>query len=265
MSGILCHQGGGGSDFRMPLRTISRPTGASVDVHAPTLFQAFPSWWWYYEDFIVDALQSDEHFTLYDHSPSGSPTKAVVANATGGQLQLKCSSTSEAQTLAFYFDDNLLVQGNLPYLFAARVKVVHTMAANQQVIIGLASAMETDPVTFDYLTRNSWFRLETDADLMIEADDGTNDQDDKDTGADITSGDWNWYLQERGTNGKTYYGLINPSGFLQTWTLPEKFSGVDPSFGANNLQPLIAVHKASGTTTPEILIDAVILGGARAS
>ncbi len=261
---ILKHQGAGGSDFRFPLRTISRADGQTLDVHAPTLFQAFPNWWWYYEDFVVDALQSDEHFTIYDHSPSGSPTKALVANATGGVLQMKAAATSEAESLVWSMNDNLYVQGNLPFLFAARVKTVHTMAANEVVIVGLGSAIANDPVTPDWITRNVWFRQDASAALLAEADDGTTDTDDKALGPTITAGDWYWYVIERGKNGRLYYGLIDKNGLCKTWTLEDKFGINSPSFGANNLQPLVWALKASGTTQPEVLIDGVIVGGERA-
>ena len=264
MSGLLRRQGSGGSDFRFPLRTIGRLNGGSSDIHSPILFQNIPNWFWYYEDFLWDAFDADEHpLHIYDHSPSGSPTKGLVSNGTGGQFQLKGSSTSEAQTLAMTMGDKLYIQGNKPFYFEARVQTVHAMAANQVVIVGLGSEIGDDPVTFDYVDRNCWFRQDADTDLLLECDDATTDQDDKDTGTDITAAEWYTYAIERGTNGKLYYALVNDDGFMKTWSLPEKFGGTDPSFGANNLQPIIAVHKASGTTTPEVLIDYVLFGGAR--
>lgn len=263
MSGLLCHQGGGGSDFKFPVRTIGKPDGGLLELHQPTLFQNWANWFWFQEDFLYDALDDTEiGIHLYDHSPVGAPTKGLVANGTGGQLQLKCSNDNEAQTLALTMQDNLYLQGNKPFFFAARVKVVHTMAANQVVLVGLASGLATVPVAFDQVTRNLWFRLDGDSDLLVEADDNSTDTDDKDTGADITSGDWYWYVIERGTNGRCYFTLITDDGLMKTWTL-DKFGVADPSFGANNLQPAVVVHKASGTTTPEVLIDAVIFGGAR--
>jgi len=264
MSVLLGHQGAGGSDFRFPLRTISRGNAGVVDIHAPTLFQAYPNWFWYYEDFLWDAFDADEMaLSIYDHSPSGSPTKGLVANGTGGQFQLKASSTSEAQMLAICQDDNLFIQGNLPFMFAARVKVVHTMAANQNVLIGVTSAFKNDPVTPDYWTRHAMFKLDTDTDLLLESDDNTTDTDDKDTGIDITAGEWYWYVIENGSNGRLYYGLIDNEGYMKTWNLEDKFGVTAPSYGANNMQPFVGVLKASGTTTPEILCDAVLYGGQR--
>jgi hypothetical protein len=262
---LLGHQGSGGSDFRFPIRTISKGDGHDKAIHAPTLFQAFPNWYWHYEDFLYDALDATEiGISLYDHSPSGSPTLGLVANGTGGQLQLLATNTNEAQTLALMMDDNLFIQGNLPFFFAARVKTVHTMAANQKVIVGLGSALKNDPVAPDLITRNLWFLQAATTDLLVEWDDGTTDRDDKDTGADITAGAWYWYIIERAPNGAIYFGLLNASGYLKTWTPQEKFGLADPSFGANNLQPIVAVHKASGTTTPQILVDAMLFGGQRA-
>lgn len=259
---MLQHQGQGGSPFPFPIGTIQRAPGSGQDVRSVLPFQNNKLWFWEYEDFLYDAYPSDAPLTLYDQSASGSPSTGLVSNATGGVYGITLASTNELEIVGFDKGDNLLIQGNLPFYFETRVKVVHTMAANEKLVFGLASAMNP---TLDNITRNAWFLLAGSTDLLIETDDGTDDNDDKDTGHDITAGSFYIYSIERGVDGIVYFTKADGDGQnRKTWTMSRTFGLNEPSFGANNLQPVILASKSTGTTQPQIQIDYLLYGGARA-
>ena len=262
------NQGGGGSTFHFPLRTHMRASGAAMGADSVIPYQSMKNWHWYLDDFntpnmaAIDTGTTNPIWKLHDTSSAGTPTFARVANTTGGVFQMKLAATSEAETVGIYTYDDLTIQGNLPFYFETRINVVHTMAANQVVIWGLISAFNA---TFDSTTRNAIFRLDADADLLIETDDDTTNLDDKDTGWDVVANTYYTYSIERGADGTIYFRRGETDGKnVKTWTMKRLDSSLsDPSFGANNLQPVFAVQKASGTTTPEMLVDYAIWAGQR--
>lgn len=259
-------QGGGGSRFTFPLETRLKIPGALGEMISPAWFSHLGAYW-YYEDFLWDAFDIDEHpLALYDYEGTDQSTKALIADATGGAFQIKLGAASEEKLVGFTMNDNLFIQGNLPFIFATRLQVVHTMAANQALVWGLASDINTP--TFDSFVRNCWFRVEGDTDLLIEADDASTDQDDKDTGINISAATYYWYVIERGFDGKVYFRVAEGDGDnVRTFNLKDRFGGTDPSFGANNLQPVILAYKSAGAagTTPELKIDCVAFAGIRGS
>ncbi len=248
--------GGGGSSLHFPIETAYRMPGAQQPVTGINWFQNLPGWYYFYEDFLFDAFDIDESpLAIYDASASGSPTTGLIADAVGGQFQIQLASTSEAEMVGFTMNDNLYIQGNKPFIFEARVKTVHTMATAQNVVIGLASDVNSS--TLDNLTRNLWFRQAATADLQTEFDDNTTDQAITDSGLDITANAFYGYRIE-------FDGSI---ARMSTWdNLGENFktwARYSPAFGANNLQPVVLAQKTSGTTQPELAVDYIAFAGVR--
>ena len=252
-----------GTKQQFPFMTLDRFGTSKHDFATPAWFSNM-GYFWRWEDFLWDAFDIDEHWlATYDASASGTPTLGLSADATGGAFQIQLASTSEAETAGLSMGNNLYIRGNLPFLWMARIQVVHTMAANEVLVFGLAS--DVDSATLDNLTRNIWFRLDADTDLLFEYDDGTTDTDDKDLGIDITEDVYYWYAIERQRNGQIYLHVADDDGENHKVFNPAKqFSVVNPTFGANNLQPVILAQKASGTTQPELLVDCMGFFGARA-
>lgn len=250
--------GSPGTNYVFPLMVSGKAPGvAGATTPFPAWFQDPINWHWYFEDFLFDALDLDEMgLAIYDASAAGTPTTALVADGIGGQYQVQLASTSEAETVGLYMADQLLINLAKPFLFAARVKVVHTMAANQVVILGLGSDLAT---TFDNITKNAWFRLDGDADILTELDDNTTDTDDQDSGEDVVAGSWYWWIICRDIYGIVHYCLIDVNG--QNFRRLNKISGASLTGSA---QPLLIAQKASGTTQPEIVVDAIAWMGARA-
>jgi hypothetical protein len=248
--------GGAGTRWSFPIETAYKMPGANQPVTGMAWYQNLPGWFFYHEDFLWDAFDIDEHpLAIYDASASGSPTTGLIADAVGGQYQIQLSSTSEAQLVGFHMAGNLYIQGNKPFIFEARVKTAHAMAANQNVVIGLASDVDTS--TLDDITRNLWFRQAATADLQTEFDDATTDDDDNDSGVDITEDAFYIYRIE-------FDGSIVRMGLMDA--LGEGYNTVaeySPAFGANNFQPVILAQKTTGATQPELHVDYVAFAGCR--
>lgn len=251
-----------GTKFQFPTGCFDKANAAPAnDFFTPSWF----SWlgaFWYYEDFLYDVFPAEANFALsiYDQ-PNATGTQDLVADATGGQFQFKLSANSQAEGLGFTMGDNLYIQGNLPFLFLTRLKVVHTMAANQALVWGLGSDVALLP---DNMIRNLWFKLDATTALLVEADDNTTDTDDKDTGITITANTFYWFGIESNRDGKVTFHVANGDGNnAKTIDFAKRFAGSDPAFGANNLQPVILVTKTTGVTQPEVIIDTVAFMGFR--
>lgn len=260
--GFCQKSGQGGSRFSFPLQTFVEK-GFASDVW----YQDIANRYWYHQDFIYDADPSDPPWSIYDVSSTGTPTSTLTLNATGGAFGIQLTANSQVEDCFLTHGDNLQIQGNLPFLFMARVSVLHAMAANQKVIIGLASAADTDP---DDITRNAWFLQAGSTDLKLEFDDNTNNVDDQDTGVDVAANAYAWYAIENGADGNLWfrYGVPDSSGGIaavKSWNFPAKFGAASPAFGANNLQPYIGCYKSTGTTRPQIKIDDYAFFGVRAA
>lgn len=250
--------GQSGTAHAFPLLTRGAAPSATRQDDPPSLdwFCDLSNWFWFVEDFIRDTDLSDEAFTIYDKSASGSPTAGVIADATGGQYRLKLASTSEAEDLFWTLNGNLPIDSAKPFVFLARCMTAHAMAAAQRVIVGLGSDYTT---ILDDITRNIWFRQEADTDLLIEVDDATTDTDDFDTGKDISEDAWVEYMIVKGYDGTIFFCVKDNKG--QNFQMLKM---VDGSGFSGNLQPILGVQKDSGTTTPELLVDYVAFCGARA-
>ena len=124
-----------------------------------------------------------------DTSAAGTPTLDFVDDAAGGRFQLHLATTNEAEAISIYHGDQLTFDITKGPIFKARLKLEldvtgggGAMAAGDILVFGLASARNA---TLDNITTNAWFRMEgSSGRFLYEADDGTTDTDDQDTGVD---------------------------------------------------------------------------------
>lgn len=247
-----------GSAFTAPLMTLRR--SGAFDYRWPQLYQNEGEWFAWKEDFLGTSVATNQN-TAYDNTPTGSPTVGLVSNATGGVYAAQLNNTDEAQSAGLYWNDVLNIQGNLPFCFMARVKVAATPTSVQRFIIGLGSAL-IDP--FDTMARKAWYNIQGGASITVETDDGTTDNTDKDTGEDIIAATWYWFTVSRNPTGVVNFCIMDGYGQKpRTWSMSKNFEVGEPAYGANNLQPILMVRKESGTTTPQILIDAYAIIGTR--
>src|SRR5260221_575479 len=74
------------------------------------------------------------------------PTVALAPNASGGQVQLALTATSEPQDAALYWNDNLAIDATKAAVWEARIALsVPPSAAGVQVVFGLASVWIAGP------------------------------------------------------------------------------------------------------------------------
>lgn len=117
-----------------------------------------------------------------------SATGDYLANTAGGVYALATAAVSEAEAAQLTWGDVLLVDPTKTPIFEARVAVNMpgaTVTADERWVVGLASAHATGQAALDAVVSNVWFRGEgANLNILIEADDGTTDTDDRDTTLD---------------------------------------------------------------------------------
>ena len=196
------------------------------------------------DDFAGAAPDAVSKWALNDTSSAGTPTQTYEADET--TVTMACDNTSEAQVCGYDFGDKLQFDIDDNPIFIARFKVP-TIVANEEAVIGMGAAWND---TLASNAAHAWFRLTANMDLLLETDDGTNDES-EDSTVNMTADTYLWVkidfadtadvLFYTGTDGKTW-----------TARAPATF---DMSNYTAGLQPMFAVLKASGTTTPSISVD----------
>ena len=122
-------------------------------------------------------------------------------------------------------------------------------AADEIMVIGFGTAQNDDE---DAVTNSAWFKLDADADLLVESDDGTTDDNDNDTTVDITAD--TWYELKIDCSTVTDCDFFYRNTLAGDWT--EVLSATAFSLGADaSVQPYIQVQKATGAGVPSLKID----------
>ena len=204
----------------------------------------------YFEDFLgAEVNTTDGPWKVVD---VGNATEGVVTDAHGGEFALTLASNSEAEDGVLYHGDRKTFDIDSKLVFECRAKVT-TPGTGVTVVFGVAGDHNLDK---DSVAQHAWFRLQAGLDLLVETDDGTTDNDDKDCSTSLSSG--------------TYYvfkiDLSDPSAvkfYLDNQQVP-----VSTTFGMSafngRLQPYFSLDKASGTGTATLTIDWVRLSATRA-
>ena len=192
------------------------------------------------------------------------PTMAKVANEVNGVWRATLAATSEAETAGVDFGDSLLI--NKPDaggthvnavtkpIFEAYVRIPTALTTAQTVVIGLATAFNA---TLTSITKYAWFRFTANMNVTIEGKDGTT----------TTTG-------QAPQSGTTTIDANVFKLFTIDMTFPEatRFHVDDNFLGTVNMaalaatdkfQPLVAIQKSTGTTTPTLDLDWVSVSGWR--
>lgn len=178
-----------------------------------------------------------------DSSSSGTPT---YVNNTGGGFTATLDSTSEAEYVYLFQADKLVFDINelkSPVSFIAEVSGVDAVT---EIVLGLASAHNA---TNDTVAANAWFRMQGSAStsaVVVETDDGTNDNDDVATGATLDGVAKEFTIDF--SNGKSDVRFFIDNQRVAAGTT------FDMSNYSGGLQPYFRVGKASGTGTPSITV-----------
>jgi len=232
----------------------SHESSAEGALLTPGKFLNTASYVYFFDDFLgYDLNVTDGFWQETDTSAAGSPTLGIATDAHAGEYQLKCDNTDEAQYLTLSFGDQLQFDIDKDIVFEARFKVCATdITTNERVVIGMAGNRND---TLDSVAQHAWFRLEANMNILLESDDGTNDNNDKDSGVDATADSYNTLkIDFSDTSNVLFY--IDGTNYTASTTF-------DMSNYNGALQPIVELQKDSGTTTPEVRIDYIKITCAR--
>lgn len=192
----------------------------------------------------LTATPGHNGWTVADTSAAGTPT---FLTTTDGMV-LTLEATSEAQIVTMYQNDIL-------YLPSARLKSVEFdvevagIEAVTTLVFGVASERND---TDDTVAEHAWFRMEgsvSTANVVVETDDGTNDNNDVATGKTLAATKFRFRIDfSRGLSDVRFY--IDGDRVAAGTTFDMSSIGA-----TQGLQPLVQLQKASGTGTPSVTIS----------
>jgi len=206
------------------------------------------------EDFLGKALNvTDSIWGVKDTSSAGTPTAAILADADCGQFEFKFSSNDEAQVLTLYWNDELNIDPAQGPVMTCRLKTVAQLLSTDTLVLGLASAQND---AADSVASHAWFRIQGANDnLLVESDNGSVDNDDDDTGVDVTADTF----AEFKVDASNYLDVK----FYYRATLGGEWTDVTPSsatyklHATTGLQPFVQIQKSGGAGETDFLIDYV--------
>lgn len=204
----------------------------------------------YVEDFLgVAGGGPFDGTTKWNVVDVGHATEAIVADSSNGQFLLHLTADNEAQDAVLYHGDNKTFDLGNGLIFEARVDIAVTPGTGVCAVFGMAGDHNLDK---DSVTEHAWFRLQAAASILVETDDTTNDNDDKDTGFDITNGTYRVYRIDF-TNLADVKFFVDGNRVLKS----TQFDMSNLSAAEQQMQPYFSLDKASGTGLGDINIDYV--------
>lgn len=213
----------------------------------------------YCDDFLghgaLPASQSDSDWLVDDTSSSGTPT--YTKGGINGEATLAFDSQEEAQNICLHHGDDLNFDIDLVQRVEMRVKMGQAaLDATSSVAFGLASARND---AIDSIAAHASFRVIGSADttaLVVETDDGTNDNDDVSTEKALTNAYKKFVIDFTGgkSNVKFY---VDGERVASSTTF-------DMSNYSAGLQPYLQLQKTSDANTNSVVIDYVKIVSKRA-
>lgn len=184
----------------------------------------------------------------------------TISNSADG-LVMALAATNEAENNCLYFDDILSydIDDLVRIEFLLKVTIPGTITASQ-VAFGLAGTRND---AIDSIAQHASFRLIGTSDLLLESDDGTNDNDDKDTGIDIVSGDWYRFAIDFSEGNQTRsapYASLGGKGDVHFYAgstahrRQSKNVGFDMSNYSGGLQPYVQLQKTASTNVISVTL-----------
>jgi len=191
-----------------------------------------------------------------DTSSAGAPT---VGGLAGGGLRMLLASTTEIENLCVYHGDVLGFDIDEIVSAEFAVKTVATLDSATSIAFGLCSARND---AIDSLTAHASFRCIGDNNVVVETDDGTNDNDDVATGLTLGT-TWKRFRMDFASRNTTieppsvskgrksnieFYGC-NDNGSLRRVASGTRF---DMSNYSSGLQPYFQIQKTSDSNTDNL-------------
>lgn len=198
-----------------------------------------------------------------DTSAAGAPT---VGGLAGGGLRMLLASNTEVENLCVYHGDVLSFDIDDIVSAEFAVKTVATLDSATSIAFGLCSARNDDP---DSLAAHASFRCIGSNAIVVETDDGTNDNDDVATGLTLGTS-WKRFKIDFASRNTTmeppsvskgrksnieFYGS-NDNGSLRRVASGTRF---DMSNYSSGLQPYFQLQKTSDNNTDNLDILYCIL------
>jgi hypothetical protein len=181
---------------------------------------------------------------------TGTTPTALCITADGGAAKLTLTSTSESQLAVLYLNDVLPMDfRQIKYIeFVCSVAGVDAVST---LVWGLASAHNA---TLDSIATNAWFRMQGSVSttaVVVESDDAVTDNDDKATAQTLAAVYKTFKIDfENGIRDVRFYIEGERVSAETTFDMSALTAGL-------NVQPYVAVAKASGTGVPSITIASV--------
>jgi hypothetical protein len=215
-------------------------------------------------NFITDGPQIVAAYNSASHSPyvkrlTGSATIALAA----GGISIALDATNEAQIAPFYFNDLLQFDIDDVLQFEFMMSQSVALGSNARWFAGLASAYNAAP---DSLTAMIGFISAGSSAVLVESDDGTNDNDDKATGETLATVKKRFKIDLQ--NGLGYHTPptrgVGGKGNIQFYMSKGQDLALAPvgraqRFNAENytagLQPYFQLLKASSTDVGSLLLE----------
>ena len=198
------------------------------------------------EDFGTSA--SGKGWVIADTSSAGTPT--YTRGGIGGEATLAFSSTSEIQNVCLYMGDDLNFDIDKLIHIEMRVKMGQAAADSaSSVAFGLASARND---AIDSIAEAALFRVigadDTTA-IVVETDDGTNDNDDVSTGQSLSNVYRRFFIDFAGGKSNVEFQVDGTPVARSTTFDMSNYSG--------GLQPFIQLQKTADANTDSVVIDYV--------
>ncbi len=181
---------------------------------------------------------------------TGTTPTATCVTGDGGAAKLTLSSNSESQLAVLYHNDVLAFD-------VAKLKWVEIIAlvggvdSVTTIVMGVGSAHNA---TIDSIATNAWFRMQgsvSTSAIVAESDDATNDFDDKATGQTLAAVYKTFKIDfQNGLADVRFYIEGERVAQATTFDMSDLTAGL-------NVQPYIALAKASGTGVPTITVAAI--------
>lgn len=200
----------------------------------------------YCDDFLghgeLPASQSDSDWLIDDTSSSGTPT--YVKGGIGGEAVLTLASTSEVENVCLHHGDDLNFDIDNLLSVEMRVKTVAALDSATTIVVGMGSARADDP---DAVAANAFFKLAGSNAIVVETDDGTNDNDDVATGQSLVATYRKLVISfAAGTSDVRFF--IDGARVAASTTF-------DMSGYTAGLQPIFQIQKTADTNTDSLSID----------
>ncbi len=189
-------------------------------------------------------------WTVKDTSAAGAPTFTTI-DSDSGQLKITLEATDEIQVVTMYHNDiESFLQENIQSVswdvLVAGIDLLTVLS------VGIASDQADDE---DAITESAWFKMEgatSTSNLVVESDDGTNDNNDVATGQTLAG-----TLKRLEINFE--FGVEDVRFYVEDSNGQRVRVADGTTFDLSNftgrLQPFIQLSKPSGTGIPSVTID----------